>query len=109
MLHSLQKYVFSRTETGDDTDAIFINSSIKKRVSEIQNHPGKNIWLYGGAQIITTFMNLGLVDEYRLAVHPVIIGKGKPLFQNIEERHKLSLIDAESHASGVTLLKYERK
>jgi len=109
LLHSLQKYVFSRTETGDETDAIFINSNIKKRVSEIQNQPGKNIWLYGGAQIITTFMNLGLVDEYRLAVHPVIIGKGKPLFQNIEERHKLSLIDAESHASGVTLLKYKRK
>ncbi len=108
LLHSKQKYVFSRTQTGDETDAIFINSDIEARVREIKNEPGKNIWLYGGAKIITTFMNLDLIDGYRLAVHPVIIGKGKPLFQNIHDRHKLKLIEAKGYPSGVTLLTYER-
>jgi len=107
LMHSKQKYVFSRTETGDDTDAIFINSNIKERVSEIKQQPGKNIWLYGGADITTTFLNLGLIDEFRLAVHPVIIGQGKPLFQNVEDRHRLNLIEAKGYDSGVTLLTYE--
>ena len=108
LLHSKQKYVFSRTRTGDETDAIFINSDIERRVREIKEEPGKNIWLYGGGELITTFLNFDLVDEYRLAVHPVILGQGKPLFQNIKAKHKLKLIEAKGHPSGVTLLSYKR-
>ena len=55
----------------------------------------------------TTFLNLDLIDEFRLAVHPVIIGAGKPLFQNVEDRHKLKLIDVEGYRSGVMLVKYQ--
>ena len=106
LMHSKTKYVFSRTKTSDNTKAIFINSDIKKRVLEIKQEAGKNIWLYGGASIITTLLNLDLIDEYRLAVHPVILGKGKPLFQNIEERHKLELIEVKGYKSGVLLEKY---
>ncbi len=93
LMHSKQKYVFSKTKTNDNTKAIFINSNIKERVLEIKQQPGKNIWLYGGAKITTTFLNLDLIDEYRLAVHPVILGQGKPLFYNIEEKHKLTLVE----------------
>lgn len=108
-LHSKNKYVFSSTKTGDDTDTVFIGSDIERRVREIKDKPGKNIWLYGGAKLITTFLNLDLVDEYRLAVHPVIIGRGRPLFENIDSRHRLSLVEVKAHPSGVTLLHYERK
>lgn len=106
LMNSKQKYGFSKTKTGDNTNTIFINSNIKERVLEIKQQPGNNIWLYGGAKITTTFLNLDLIDEYRLAVHPVILGKGKFLFQNIEKRHKLKLIDAKGYKSGVTLMKY---
>jgi dihydrofolate reductase len=99
--------VFSRTKTGDDTNSIFINSDIEGRVSEIKRQPGKDIWLYGGAEITTTLLNLDLIDEFRLAVHPVIIGSGKPLFQNIRDRHKLKLTDVEGYKSGVILVKYQ--
>lgn len=109
LLHSKTKYVFSKTKTSDDTKAIFINSNIKERVIEIKQQLGKNIWLYGGAKITTTFFNLNLIDEYRLAVHPVILGKGKPLFHNIEEKHKLTLAEAKGYKSGVTLLTYKVK
>ena len=108
LLHSKTKYVFSTTKTNDGK-AIFINSNIKERVQEILQQPGKNIWLYGGGKLITTFINLGLVDVYRLAVHPVIIGKGKPLFENIKKRVGLKLIDAKPSGSGVILLTYETK
>jgi dihydrofolate reductase len=107
-LHRKQKYVFSRTATSDGTDAVFIGSDVERRVAEIKAQPGKNIWLYGGSSLIRTFMNLDLVDEYRLAVHPVIIGSGKPLFTGIRERHRLDLVEAKPHPSGVTLLHYRR-
>ena len=106
LLHSKQKYVFSKTKKDDNTNAIFINSNIKERVLEIKEQSGKNIWLYGGAKITTTFLNLDLIDEYKLALHPAIIGKGKRLFQNIEDRHKLTLTEAKGYKSGVTLLTY---
>lgn len=109
LMHSKQKYVFSKTRTADNSHAIFINSNIEERVREIKQQPGKNIWLYGGAKMVTTFLNLDLIDEYRLAVHPVIIGKGKPLFQDIADRHRLTLVEAKGHKSGVVLLTYKRE
>jgi dihydrofolate reductase len=109
LLHTKTKYVFSRSKTGDDTNAIFINDNIKERVKKMKQQPGKNIWLYGGASLITTFLNLDLVDQFRLAVHPVILGKGTPLFENIERRHRLDLISVEGYRSGIILLNYEKK
>lgn len=100
---------FRIRKTSDDTDAVFIGSDIEKRVREIKGQPGQNIWLYGGGKLITTFLNLDLIDEYRLAVHPVIIGKGKPLFHDIADRHKLVLVETKAHASGVTQLHYKRR
>lgn len=108
LLHSKKKYVFSTTKTNDGK-AIFINSNIKERVMEIRQQPGKNIWLYGGGKLITTLINLGLVDVYRLAIHPVIIGSGKPLFENIKSRVGLKLIEAKPSRAGVILLTYETK
>ena len=106
-MDSKTKYVFSKTKRGDYTKAIFINSAIKERVLKIKQQAGKNIWLYGGAKLITTFLNLDLIDEYRLAVHPVILGQGKPLFENIARMHKLKLLDVKGYKSGIILMTYE--
>jgi len=108
LLHTKKKYVFSRKKTNDGK-AIFINSNIKERVQEILQQPGKNIWLYGGGNLITTFINLGLVDVYRLTVHPVILGACKPLFENIKDRVELKLKNSKPSKSGVILLTYELK
>ena len=106
-LHSKTKYVFSKSVKSDNSNAIFINDNIPDTVNAIKQQPGKNIWLYGGGSLITTFLNLDLVDLYKLAVHPVLIGKGKPLFENIKDRHRLKLLDSKSYKSGVILLTYE--
>lgn len=106
LLNSMTKYVFSKTVKSDGTDAIFINSNIQEQVHNIKQQPGKNIWLYGGAKIADSLLNLNLVNELRLAIHPVILGKGTPLFQNIEHRHKLELMEMEKFSSGVTLVRY---
>lgn len=109
LLHSKKKYVFSRTMKGDDTNAVFINSDIKKTVEEIKQQPGKDIWLYGGSDLTTTFLNLDLIDIFRLAVHPVVLGEGKPLFKDIRERHKLKLLNVKGYSSGIILESYALK
>jgi dihydrofolate reductase len=105
-LHSKQKYVFSATKRYEN-GVTTIDSNIKENVEQILQEPGENIWLYGGGKLTTTFINLGLIDVYRLAVHPVILGAGKPLFQNIKQRVGLKLVDITKSSGGVVLLNYE--
>ncbi|MBD0384389.1 dihydrofolate reductase family protein [Paenibacillus sedimenti] len=106
LVHSKEKYVFSRTQKGTDNKAILINDHILEEVNKLKNKPGKDIWLYGGASLITTFINLGLVDEFRLSVHPVILGEGKPLFINIKQRLNLIMVNTRTFSTGVVQLIY---
>jgi dihydrofolate reductase len=108
-VHSKEKIVFSRTQKGTDATVKFINDNIPEEVSRLKNEPGKDIWLYGGASLITTFIHLGLVDEYRLSVHPVVLGEGKPLFTDIKETLNLTLVDARTFSSGVVQLIYRTR
>ncbi|WP_342433209.1 dihydrofolate reductase family protein [Neobacillus sp. FSL H8-0543] len=106
IVHSKKKYVFSRTQQATDNGVSFINENILEEVNKLRSQPGKDIWLYGGASLITTFINLGLVDEFRLSVHPVILGEGKPLFVDIKQRLKLKLVHTRTFSSGVVQLIY---
>ncbi|MFD2611474.1 dihydrofolate reductase family protein [Paenibacillus gansuensis] len=105
-VHSKEKYVFSRIQKRTDNQAFFINDHIVEEVNALKNKPGKDIWLYGGASLITTFINLGLVDEFRLSVHPVVLGEGKPLFTGMQQRLNLKLVDTRKFSSGVVQLIY---
>jgi dihydrofolate reductase len=104
-----KKYVFSRTRTGTDSQATFIHGPLYKEVMKIKNQPGKDIWLYGGADLIATFIDLGLVDEFRLSVHPVVLGEGKPLFTDLKQRLNLKLVQIRTFSSGVVQLIYHPK
>lgn len=108
-VHSKAKYVFSRTQGGARDGALFINGDIVEEVMKLKNGPGKDMWLYGGASLIKTFVNLGLVDEFRLSVHPVVLGEGKPLFIDIRQRVGLELVQARTFSSGVVQLVYHLK
>ncbi|WP_373271263.1 dihydrofolate reductase family protein [Paenibacillus sp. MY03] len=106
LVHSKKKYVFSRTQRSTDDQVIFINDGILEEVAKLKNEPGKDIWLYGGASLITTFIHLGLVDEFRLSVHPVVLGEGKPLFADIKQRLNLKTVHTKTFSSGVVQLIY---
>jgi len=106
LVHSKKKYVFSRSQKGTDQKAVFINEHILEEVNKIKQRPGKDIWLYGGASLITTFIHLGLVDEFRLSVHPVVLGEGKPLFADIKQRLHLKLSHSRTFSSGLVQLIY---
>ncbi|WP_102346126.1 dihydrofolate reductase family protein [Bacillus sp. Marseille-P3661] len=107
IIQSKEKYVFSRTQKGTDNKAaVYINDKIHEEVNKLKSKPGKDIWLYGGAGLITTFVNLGLVDEFRLSIHPVILGEGRPLFVDIKKKLNLRLVDSRTFSSGVVQLIY---
>ncbi len=78
----------------------FVRSLIKERI------PNKDIWLLGGGEIASMLLNAGLVDEIILSVHPIIIGKGIPLFKNIEKRINLRLQESVPFESGLVQLRY---
>lgn len=80
-------YVFSNSLTkvkGKDT--YLVGGDIVPVVQKLKEEPGKNIWLFGGASLTTSFINEGLVDELWLGLVPIVLGSGKPLFQNINQR-----------------------
>lgn len=106
LIHKKEKYVFSKTKTMMNHGAKVIHENIVEEVNKIKNVPGKDIWLYGGASLITTFINEKLVDEFRLSVHPVILGAGKPLFIDVNNRIELQLVESKKFASGVVQLRY---
>lgn len=106
-VHSKKKYVFSRQPKTTNNNVSYLSRDIAKTVRGIKSKPGSNIWLYGGANLITSFINMGLVDSYLLAVHPVILGGGRPLFSNISKRKNLILNSAVTSKSGVILLDYD--
>jgi dihydrofolate reductase len=69
--------------------------------------PGKDLAV-GGAGLASTFVELGLVDEFRLFVSPVVLGGGTPFFPALDERINLELVETRTFASRVVYLRYER-
>ncbi len=107
-VHSKKKYVFSRSEQKDQNNVTYIRENIQEAMDELKNKPGKDIWLYGGSDLMKTFIQLGLVDEYRLSIHPILLGEGKPLFTDMKQRENLKLMETNTFSSGVVQLCYER-
>jgi dihydrofolate reductase len=103
----MKNYVFSNTMKSKPKDAELVSGNIAEQVKKIKSMPGKDIWLFGGASLTTSLMNEGLVDELWLAVHPILLGKGKPLFSDIKDRVKTKLIYSKIYETGLVSLRYE--
>ncbi len=101
-----KEYIFSTTLDKVKDGATLINGDIKTQVEKIKKENGKDIWLFGGAGLTTSLMNLGLVDELSLAIHPVLLGGGKPLFNNIVDRIQLALLDTKTYSTGLVSFNY---
>ncbi|MBI5858832.1 MAG: dihydrofolate reductase [Sphingobacteriales bacterium] len=102
----LKTYVFSNTLQNVEKDEVLIGHNWKEKVQQIKNEPGKDIWLFGGASLVSSFLNEKLIDEFWLAVHPVILGGGKPLFSNVANKVSLKLIESKTYNTGLISLKY---
>ncbi len=103
-----QKVVFSSTlEKVEWKNTTLVKGDVAKEVSKLKQEPGKNIALAGGPGLARTFIKMGLIDEYRINVHPVILGAGKPLLKDLNIKQKLQFNGAKVYISGAVGLNYE--
>lgn len=102
-------YVFSNTLEKVKKGVHLVKGDIAQQVEQIKNEPGKDIWLFGGSSLTTSLLNAGLIDVLWLSVHPILLGKGKQLFQNIDKRISLELMKSKTYSSGLVSLHYEVK
>jgi dihydrofolate reductase len=101
------KIVFSKTlEKVKWKNTRIVREHIAEEIAKIKHQPGKNLLLFGGASIASTFMKQGLIDEYRININPVVLGSGKPLFADLRERINLKLLESKMFKSGVVALTY---
>lgn len=107
VMDNTPKIVYSRTlKSVDWKSAKLKNEIIKEEILELKQQADKDIYV-GSPGLIVTLTQLGLIDEYQLGVHPIILGSGLPLFKNITERIKLKLLKTKTFGSGVIILYYE--
>ena len=100
------KIVFSRTLERVDWNSRLVRDDAAEEVARLKAEPGFDIDV-GGPTTAATFMRLGLIDEYRLFVHPVILGAGTPFFPALDDRIRLKFLETRTFVSGVVYLRYE--
>ena len=75
----------------------------------LKSRPGKNMYVVGGATLVATLLNENLIDELRLIIHPVALGKGQGLFSRVTRRLLLDLVQARANESGRVIVTYRRR
>ena len=99
------KLVFSRTLERAGWNATVVREVVPEEIRRLKAQPGGDLAV-GGADLVAAFMAADLIDEYRLYVHPVVLGRGKPLFPRLDAPVSLRLVETRRFGSGVVLLRY---
>ena len=106
-MNGLPKYVVSRTlKTADWNNSTIIRDHVGEAVSKLKQEPGQDILLAGSAMLLSFLMQHDLVDEYRLLLHPIVVGGGKKLFPE-GVKQTLRLVESRALATGMLILRYE--
>jgi dihydrofolate reductase len=103
------KIVFSRTLEKADWNARVINANIAEEVTALKEQPGKDLLLTGGSNLAAAFTELGLIDEYHVIVHPVVLGGGKPVFLPPKQRLDLQFVETRTFDNRSVLLRHDRR
>ncbi len=109
-MNSITKYVFSKTlDKVEWNNTQLIKGDAVQEMTRLKNHAGNNLLLFGSADLARTFTQHNLIDEYRLMVNPVVLGKGNPLFIENGGTLKFMLLDTKVFRNGNVLLSYQRQ
>jgi dihydrofolate reductase len=105
-MNAAPKHVFSRTLTKSDwNNTQLYGDDVPKTVARLKRESAKDIFLFGSADLAASLVPHGLIDEFRIAVNPIILGGGAPLFRQ-GERIKLKLLDSRTLSTGIVILRY---
>jgi dihydrofolate reductase len=108
---SIKKVVFSLSlESAEDKDTRIVRTNLRDEILKLKREPGKHI-LVGGVDIPSQLMELGLVDEYRFVVGPIIAGAGRRLLEGVSlpEKLQLKLLESKFFKSGCVALHYSKQ
>ncbi len=110
-MNTTPKIVFSRTldqvSWGTWKNARLVKDNAAGEIARLKQLPGKDMVIYGSANLVQGFTELGLIDEYQLLVFPLLLGSGKRLWEEMEHSVPLRLLRAQAFKNGVTVLYYE--
>jgi dihydrofolate reductase len=107
-MNTIDKIVFSKTlDNPEWNNTRLITKNIAYEVLKLKRQPGKDIAIFGSSDLSATLMQLELIDEYRIMINPVILGKGRYLFKGINDRFNLKLLNIKTFRSGNVLLYYQ--
>lgn len=108
-LNDLPKYVASTTLTEplEWQNSTLLDGNVTDGVAALKQESGKDILVIGSGELVQTLMQHGLVDEYRLMIHPIVVGGGKRLFRDGGERRPFRLVDSKVTTTGVVMATYE--
>ncbi len=107
-MNGLPKFVVSTTlEKAECNNSRPIRENIPEEVSRLKRQPGQDILVAGSRELVHTLLQHDLIDEYRLMVHPVVLGSGKRLFPDGSDMKVLRLVDTRTFSSGIVLLSYQ--
>jgi dihydrofolate reductase len=104
-MNSMPKFVASRTLDKGEWNATIIKGELAAEVATLKEQPGQDLLIYGSGDVVDELTQHGLIDEFRLMIHPVIVGSGKRLF-NGQQTTTLQLADSVTTATGVSVLTY---
>jgi dihydrofolate reductase len=106
-MNAIAKTVISRTLASVEwNNTRLVQHNLQEEVLKLKRAPGKDLLLLGSADLASTLTNLRLIDEYRIMVNPVVLGKGQSLFKDAGHRLALKLLAARTFRSGNVLLQY---
>lgn len=107
-MNSMPKYVFSSTlQSADWNNSTIISGDLAERVTELRQSVEGDILVAGSARLVHALTDLGLVEEYRLMVYPILLGDGKRMFADTNQTHSLRMVDSKPLDSGILALTYQ--
>jgi dihydrofolate reductase len=104
---NIPNLVFSKTLDQVGWNSRLVRGNIADEVNKLKAQAGQDL-IVGGAELAASFMQLDLIDEFRLYVRPVILGSGKPMFRPLRDKIDLQLVETRTFRSGVVLLRYQK-
>jgi dihydrofolate reductase len=108
LMNRLPKIVFSRTlEKAEWNNTRLVRDHVAEEIAKLKQQPGKDIAVFGSANLLSTLMQLDLIDEHRIMVNPVILGDGTPLFKKSTGKQNLKLVRTRTFGNGNVLLCYQ--
>ena len=107
-MNTVPKIVFSKTlDKVEWNNSRLVNENIAEEVLQLKQQQGRDLAIFGSANLMVSLLQMGLVDELRIMVNPVVLGNGKPLFKGIHDTLNLKLIKTRTFRSGNVLLYYQ--